>query len=394
MATRQRDLDDAFTYEADEVMEVISSLPQKERKITLYRLNPQGNSAYIDEFFPEEFSQAVIKEKYGGGRYAIHAETVDGIKKMRFVIEGESKIAGAQRTIKKIVNGKAYMISLSEKEIIEKAINNQPIFDESLLNGTEYQGRMVPNTEGAQNMNQILIMQIQRLEARMESLQNANNGGGHSRKDFYEELALMKNLFAPNQSQSDTAQLTAMFTKGLEIAGQAFGGEVPSSNPWMAIIEKSIPIVTQAIAQVVATKQNLIPAQPQQQPQPALENSVKLPSNSISDMLPSVNANPPIVSKLSPLLEKVRPFIPQLMASAAADQDPAPWAEIIAGQVPEGEKNSIIDWLSGESYLRDLMQLEPGIKFQLSWWGDMQNALLEILTGQEPEGGKNGDEIQ
>jgi len=376
-------LDDTFTYEADEVMEVLAALPQKERKITLYRLNTQGNSAYIDEFFPEEFSQAVIKERYGGGKFMVNAETIDGVKKMRFSIEGESKIAGAQRTIRKVVNGKAYLVSLPEKEILEKAISGQPIFDESVLNGTEYGGRMIPNTEGAGSINQLLMLQIQRLESKIESLQNANNGGGHSRKDFYEELALMKNLFAPSQTQSDTAQLTAMFTKGLEIAGQAFGGEVPQSNPWLSIIEKSLPVINQALGQLVAAQQRN--TQPIQQPEALPVNSGQpiLSSGGISDMLPTSVANPIPMNNIPKIVESLRPFLGQLIASAATSSDPAPWAEIIAGQIPEQERPTIIEWLSGENYLKDLTTMEPAIKLQVGWWSELQTALMDTLTGED-----------
>ena len=376
-------LDDTFTYEADEVMEVLAALPQKERKITLYRLNTQGNSAYIDEFFPEEFSQAVIKERYGGGKFMVNAETIDGVKKMRFSIEGESKIAGAQRTIRKVVNGKAYLVSLPEKEILEKAISGQPIFDESVLNGTEYGGRMIPNTEGAGSINQLLMLQIQRLESKIESLQNANNGGGHSRKDFYEELSLMKNLFAPSQTQSDTAQLTAMFTKGLEIAGQAFGGEVPQSNPWLSIIEKSLPVINQALGQLVAAQQRN--TQPIQQPEALPVNSGQpiLSSGGISDMLPTSVGNPIPMNNIPKIVESLRPFIGQLIASAATSSDPAPWAEIIAGQIPEQERPTIIEWLSGENYLKDLTTMEPAIKLQVGWWSELQTALMDTLTGQD-----------
>jgi len=390
MASRAKDLDDTFTFEADEVMEVIAALPQKERKITLYRLNPQGNSAYIDEFFPEEFSQAVIKERYGGGKFMVHAETIDGIKKMRFSIEGESKIAGAQRVIRKVVNGKAYLVSVSEKEILDKAIAGQPLFDESLLAGTEYGGRMIPNSEGAGNSNQLLMMQVQRLEAKLESLQNANHGS--SRKDFYEELALMKNLFASNQPQSDQAQLAEMFKKGLEIAGQAFNGETPTGNPWLSIIEKSIPVISNAFAQVMAAQQRNVTPVAQPITQPNQNGLPTLPTGGISDILPTSIPNAAPMSNSPKILEAIRPFIPQLMKSAAINQEPASWAEIIAGQIPESERQSIIDWLSDGRYMNDLTTIEPAIGLQVGWWTDLQTALMDILTGQEDE--SNAEEKQ
>jgi hypothetical protein len=371
-------LDDTFTYEADEVMEVIAALPQKERKITLYRLNPQGNSAYIDEFFPEEFSQAVIKERYGGGKYMVHAETLDGMKKMRFSIEGESKIAGAQRTIRKVVNGKAYLVSVSEKEIIDKAITGQPLFDDSLLMGTEYGGRMIPNSEGAASTNQLLMLQLQRLEAKLESLQNANHGG--SRREFYEEMALLKGLFASDRPQSDQAQLAEMFKKGLEIAGQAFNGEMPAGNPWLSIVEKSIPILSQAFTQVMNAQRNITPIQQQQ----ANENASLL-NGGISDMLPNSTAKLMPANNSPKIIESIKPFLPQLMRSAATDQDPVPWAEIITGQIPESEKQTVVDWLSKEDYFKDLTAIEPAISLQVSWWHDLQNALLDILTGRGEE---------
>jgi hypothetical protein len=183
-----------------------------------------------------------------------------------------------------------------------------------------------------------------------------------------------------------------MFKKGLEIAGQAFGGEVGTpASPWLSIVEKAIPILTQAFTQVAAQAQrNPIQMNAANNLNPLAagingENKT-LPPASFSDMLPGVSEQAKITPTLisNNILENLRPFLPQLMRSAAGNTDPAPWAEIIAGQVSEQEKGAVIEWLAkdgGNKCLKDLIAMEPAISLQTSWWADLQSALYEILTG-------------
>lgn len=376
----KREEQDLFTYQADEVAEVLSTLPSKDKKICLYRVKPQGTVAYITEFFPEEFTQEWIKEKYGGGKFSIVADTNDGPKKMRFEIEGDPKIEGATRLVRKIgPNGSQYLVSMTDKELIDQAVRQQE--------ATPADNKPVATANDPTIT--LLLNQISRLESRLESLQNANPAS--SRLDFYKEMAVLKELFAqpPQQSQTGLAaqQIADIIKTGLQLGADAANGDIKGPSIWETLIEKALPVVTSAIA----TMQNR--AVPVPSPIPVHINEKPLPNGGIADMLPSSMVEQKTEEKpVAGYASMLQPYIGLLIGSAATGGAPEPWAEIIISRIPVNEVPGVIIWLEGQSWFTDIAAMDGRIGLQQSWWFDLHDSLISMIKGEGEETGDTEEE--
>ena len=374
---------DLFTFQADEVSEVISSLPGKEQKIKLFRINPQGNNAYVTEFYPETFSLEWIKETYGGGKYNIVADTNDGPKKMRFEMEGEPRIQGATRVVERQMNGKVYLVNVAEKDLVLQGIKAMQTQDAPPSPSPAFNS---PDPSIA-----LLSGLINRLETRLDSLQNANHAP--NRKEFYEELALMKEMFAPQASPSNVAatEIAALIKTGLELGAKAANGDVAGPSIWESIAEKALPMIGQVLTQI--QNRSSLPA-----PAPAPSPSVnpKLPVNGFADMLPGMPAEQPKPMVNGPaFIGRIQPYIGFLIGAAATGNDPGPWAEIIINQLGSNDWEPAKEWLSGNQWIQDLIGMDQRITLQQSWFVDLRDAILETMKqAEESQEQDNGENVQ
>lgn len=372
-------------YLSDEIVDAISSLPSHDKKIMLYRMNPQhGRPAYLTEFYPEEFSLEFIKSKYGGGRFSIVAETSDGNKKMRFELEGEPKIQGVKKPIKRLVNGELRTIMMTDDEL--EAMN---IKVDS--NGFEI---INPNSQGDQSGIPYIMTYIQRLEAKLDSMQSAHTNPASSRKEFLEELMLYRQLFQNGKSESPTSmamtEIANVLKEGIALGSKAANGEISAPSIWETIIDKALPVVTQVLAKIQVNQPQSMPVVPGAPPMANSQDKIPLRQNGFADMLPGAMEAPQ--ANLPSFAKMIAPYVPLLVNSASKGSDPGIWAENIIDQIPPQETGNVLTWLQGETWLNDLASIDQRVALQQAWWQELNAILVEMITN--PQGGEDGEAAQ
>jgi hypothetical protein len=138
------------------------------------------------------------------------------------------------------------------------------------------------------------------------------------------------------------------------------------------VAEKLLPTIQGVLAQVVQAQQK--------GPRPATGQPLTAPEKP-----PEATHPEPPKTGFDAIAPKLTPFLPTFIQAAASDSDPALLVDLTAGQIPDDNKQVVIDWLKSSLWFQQLMTLNPAIQLQRAWWGEFHEGLLARLTGIEQE---------
>jgi len=342
-----------FEVPPGELDAVLAGLPSEDSKIKLYRMNAQGRPAFIDSFDAISFSEEIIKNTYGGGKFKYVAIVGGGVVRQGVLeIEGNSK--DNKRTIKKYVPGKGVIyVTTDEQEEISSLLGMPPV-----------------STVPSNGIDPILLI-LQELKAMREQ-----QAQPQSKRDFLEELKMYREIFAPQQNQlsptNDVAKYAVdLIKQGLDLAQSAENG----GTPWYIMIaDKALPIINKAI-EAVTLQSNLQRARVQPVNGP-------IPISSGEQLPPPQN-----LTGFDAISDKLRAYLPTFLSAASNNVDPNSLVELTLPNISDQTKPDVIVWLESEAWFNDLLKLHPIIQGQQAWWQDYRDSLLNEL--KNPQGDSN-----
>lgn len=329
-------------YEVDpgdqEISEAFAQLPQNDPCIELHRTSKVGGRpVFLEQLTPALLSPAYIAEKFGGGIYVARARYKDGTP-VRCTIE----IAGDPFPVQRSVPNPAMAPVHSPAP---------PAPQEPLIVEGDDKG-----------MAQVLQYMIRRME--------------QSETAFLEKMKLYKELFGAEKKQETPLDVALqMFQRGLDAASMTEGG----ASPWMMLARE----FKDPLLKIVDTVQLAVArAQPPGARPPGA--GAGAPPTKPAQGTPPRSGAPENPEPGSPptLAQRFAGFCPLLLTAAARNADPGSYAGVILDQVPQSAYPQLYDWLKDPRCLEQLMQIEPGIRFQAEWWEELRTSLVETL-GEE-----------
>lgn len=306
----------------DMEMEAVSRMfPGGLRCVSLYRMaGPQGGRpSFIAEVPPDQFKEAVIQKMFGGGSYFGRWERKDGkVIRYTFDIEGPAKVMKGEE---------------EEEEVVyamppQQATGEKPISAMDLMN----------------------LMNNARKEARSEM------------KDM---LELMR---PPAPPPDATKQVLDLVTQLAPFMGGAEGGG--GSPIMMALTHFKDPIIKLLDTLTMAATRPPVPVSGTPATRPPMQPAAAAQ--------PAATAQPTEDEMIKLMLKG---YLPLLINAAAKNADPDIYADMVLDQIPDSLHPQVLTWLEKPNCLDIIVELEPGVKFQLEWWQSLRVALVETLRG-------------
>jgi len=320
-------------YEVDPddfaMQQAVQGMASTERYVRLYRINDQGGRPkLIESLIPQDFNETYVQSKFGGGRY--QAKWIDKsgkLYKYPFEIEGKPKFPDDEE-------------DENENDGFQTIQPGVHTFQQTQPSGPSF-------------MEIIGLMNEARKDARAENA---------------EMLRLMLEGMRPATAPAPSGiEQTLGFVKELlPIIGQGGGGEpmpwyatvlMQLKDPLTKLLDTANTVVANSGKPQPATAR---PAQPMLKPSPVIE--------------PELKEDPDMI------LTQFKSYLPVLLRGASKNTDPAVYVDMILDQVPAMAYDSLRKWLLEPGCLDKLVQLEPGIQYQVEWWQSLQSGLIEALN--------------
>lgn len=288
------------TSQQKKLEDIISDLADSsdESEIRVFRQNPMGGRApmaYLCTFPVDKFSMSQLLEhlrsKYKGGEFRIHV-----------------RVAGVLRANK--------LITIEEE-------------------------KDTPEKSGGDTA-EILKAVMDRQEKMMNVLLHRETGG-NSRREFFEEMALMKQFFsAPAAPQVNfIEQLTGTLGLLKELGLNVGGGE--SETGFGTLLEKMAPVIQTAISQKNAPQQT----EPEYKPNPT------------EPLKPTQNQGNIMFLKMG---------ISTLLKAAQKKADPANYAELILDQLPA---KTVVEYITSADAFAKLVEIQPLVLEYRTWFEEL-----------------------
>lgn len=308
---------------------VLASLGRdSDASVGIYRQGPGGyrDLTYLTECLPSEYSLSRLQDEFGGGVFRIH------------VRNGGKLVANKEVKVAPPPNRQAPPVA-DVTAPLQKQLDN--------LAGIVGQ------------LAQVVTQQQQRPASETQS-----------RKEFFQEMLLMKQMFGGAPRERDPFDmLTKMMTLQKELGGIFGGGgsdvEPGSNTLLLKAIETFGPILTQA------NQNKAVPTQPMLHA-PATDMQ-QAPSH-------SEEAN------------MLKIYLNMLIAEAKNDIDPQAYALLITQKVARADIDGM---LRPDDWFEKLSTFEPAITPFREWFADLRADVFELLTEQDAVattgGGQPGD---
>jgi hypothetical protein len=312
------------SQEPDELEQAIAGLPKDFSVITLYRIPDQGKPRYVTKLTPDEFDLEQIKRQYGGGRFR-YVAIQEGIQ----VQKGHFEIEGEP-----VLPGRREEASPVSRDLAALGDKFDRLADSLTAR---------PVSEDKDKLMAVLMAKL--LEQKEDS-----------EEKLLAKLSAYKAVLGGGESSNFTMILEAI-KQGMLLSGEGAG-----ASPWVYIMDKLAPSVEKiagALTRGEPEKKPLAPA-------PVLQ---------VSDVF-------------RPFISLLKPYLPALIASASVNASAESWADIIQDNIPEQDFASMQTWLRGETWFKDLSELDRRITLQAAWWQTLRSLLLEPPEGEEPGGGE------
>lgn len=341
------EVESQFVPSEDELEAALANLPSEEKSLSLWRMHTEGGRPkFLRQLAPAEFTLNAVQEEFGGGRFKL--EIKDGAQKWAqvFEIEGPSRFAGT-------VPDRAAPPAVDS--------SSSPLVQTLLLELRELKNQIAASQQNV--FTQSLIEKLLTREPESE-------------EKFLARLATYRQLFAQPQTSVDHQTIFGVLKEGIALGAEGGGGAAP--NPWLALAERVLPMITQALTAHAPgpPAAEFLPGDVQPLPVPIIPNGA-----------PTMPTNP--ASGFQAIAPRLQPFVPTFVAAAAADTDPQIMVELVRSNLPADAVPQVLDWLQSPRWFDDLSTLNPHIGAQRSWWNEFREALLNSYMKPAVDGGKD-----
>lgn len=320
-----------------------------ECSVNVYRIIGEGGKnveSYLQKFSPTEFSRDGLDELrrlYGGGDYRIR------------------------------VYGPLGKLIANKRISIEAPKGFKP----GMMQEAEQSGGM---RELAQAMQAGFAAMTNTLATALQSMQRPQE----SRSDFLKEMAMMRQIFAPENSapRQNDGQLIDMFLKGIAVAREAIpkAGEASETDLLLEGIRTFGPPIAEAMKAQNA-KQPATALQTTAPPVPAIPAQA-FPVAIIPNEKSVTESQPATIQQGADMKFMVQQALSFLIQQAKADNNPETYAELVLDHVSEEEIRALLE---GDDWLDRVANLNPEVKQYAAWFGELKISILAYLT-QAPEG--------
>jgi hypothetical protein len=168
-----------------------------------------------------------------------------------------------------------------------------------------------------------------------------------------------------------------LIQKGMEVASAAENG----GSPWMSVLDKVLPTLDKAFSALAISMQRAKVNQP-------VNGAIVVPQ---PQQVTAEPANIPATG-FDSIADKLRAYLSTFLQAASSQTDPSILVDLTIPNIPESNKQIVIDWLESEQWFSDLLKLHPMIAGQQGWWTDYRNILLDYL--KSPPGDLNEQETE
>ncbi len=314
--------------EVDELSQVLGELDSAGAvTIKVERMREGKRPEYVGDMSPSGFTLAQLQERFGGGEYAL------------------TVLDSARRYVKRTTVAVAPPLKPATPAPAEAT-------------GMEKLAQAI--TAQLQQQGQLLQLLV---------LQSRLGGGGAAvtnpdpatmRRQLLEEMQLMKGIIGGGQSVGPDKVLELVM-KGMEIAKETAGA---GGDSWPAIAGKAIDVLGEPLAQLVQA-QALAPA-PAMTSQPGSGVAVGAEASALP--------RPQLKPVVNPMFKQYLSF---LIGKAAADADPALYADLILDNVPE---HLVRQFLADADPVAKLAAFDARVSQHAEWFRDLGRACMELLN--------------
>lgn len=327
--------DEIIDREDMEMEAVAKSMPVGIRCIKLYRMqgpNKGGRPSYISDLPPEQFSEAYIKQTWGGGSYFGRWEKKDGtMLRYPFDIEGVPK---------------AEVVEEEEEE--EETRNTFP------ANAVSVQA------PGITPFEMFKMLQDARKEAREE---------------FQIQMQTIMKAMAPSPPAPDISEKVFGVIEKIMPLMQQGGGDGGGGAWWMPLLMA----FKEPISKIADTVRI---AYEQKGPAGQATTVTSTPTPAPASMLTPTTAQPSQESDMIMLMMKQ--VLPSLVRAGIKGADTMFHAEWVLDQVPEGAYPGLREFLVKPDCIDTIAKIEPGIRFQGAWWEALRKDIVELIDHPKP----------
>lgn len=300
-----------------DIEDALRSVPGGITTVKLYRVLPQGGRPkFLTELAPEEFSEANVKEMYGGGSYKIRARKSDGRwGASMFDIEGFPKKL-APTDLEDDPDDEEPTLAIHPQQIVQQSPQINPFELMKMMQTAEERG-----------------------EARMMKM-----------------LELMR----PQQQPPDVTKQVFEIVEKIAPMMAGDGG-----SPWMAALSQ----FREPILKIVDSIHSAMTRQPM---------PVQAPASHVHASIQPNPSQQPKEEDMLKLL--IRQYLPMFVNAARINGSPDIYADMILEQIPQTMYPKLQAWLSTPVWFDDVKSYDPVvIEGQSEWWHLLKDSLLEGL---------------
>lgn len=312
--------------ELDKLQSAIAQLggEANEAFVSIWRVVATGPDVFVKKMSALEFADngvEFIAENYGSGKYHIYVYNSN----------------------KRLVKGGNKIIAVEAPQKPPAAPAAPP-----------------SNNDSIAQLARVMIEGFNRLGERIAQLAQPQ---GQSRREMLNELILMRQIFGPTQQPAANKDPMEMFRLGLEMARDLGTGD--NENAFVRLAEKFAPAITEAVKTMGATKPAL--------PLASSDHNVR------AGPAAALPANPEqLGAKEMGLFLKMQ--LEYLVNEAKQDADPTPYAMLIVDKAP---RELLVDLANNPAWLDKLAEHNSNVKQFPQWFGELRDAVVEILREEE-----------
>ncbi len=331
--------------EDDEMEAALKDMAPGYRVVKLYRYpgghETGGRPRLLGGIAPEDFTDILIQQQFGGGRYYGRWKKKDGTYlRYNFEIEGEPKILTR---------------AAEEARRVEQAREDNPY---GFLKQGQQDEQQQDGDAGIGTTDILRIMAETRRESR-------------------EEMRMLLELMRPAQPAPDATEKVFSLVEKIVPLISTGGGDGSGGNPWLFALSQ----LKEPLMKIVDTIHTAVTKPPQPTPAPGQP----APTGKRLDQPPKPEPEPTPTepepkSEDEMLLESFRPYLGMLVKAAAEGKDPALYADLVLDQTPVFAYDRLRTWLLKPGCLDDLAKLDQAVYHDKAWWTALRGTLLDTLN--------------
>lgn len=306
-------------------------------QVNVYRQGVGGHRdiEFLDEYTPSEFSIKAVQRDYGAGIYRAHVQDAGGV----------------------MVANKSFRVGKPRRGEVPASIA----------------ATAAPATPGAAPASSDLVTFMQTMQATMiagfkeiaQAIQPpAKQGLGV--EEAIKLMAAVRGMQPEHVPDNGAHGLGALkqLSEILEVIEDIRGPVDGKGNVSMlGVLSRALDKLADPLGEVIATV-----AKNKIDKTPALAAALAAPDSSTTE----VRTMTPEQQR-----EQIIAFLPMLIAQAAADNDPATYADMLLDNVSEAD---IRPWLERADWFDELMKMDERVKPYQKWFGEFRECVAEGLT--------------